>query len=159
MKRESINLFFPRLQSIEKCTLECYTDASLMSLPSGKSQGGLIIFLQDEKGQKCPIFWQSKKLERTVKSTLAAKAQSLVDGSEMAVYLLRVIKLIIGDAAINVKCYTDNKSIVDALKSTKQITNKKLKADTLVLTDMIERGDIEVSWIRTTYQLVDFLSK
>ena len=100
-----------------------------------------------------------EKLERTVKSTLAAEAQALVDGSEMAVYLLRVIKLIIGDAAISVKCYTDNKSIVDALKSTKQIINKKLKADTLVLTDMIERGDIEVSWIRTTDQLADSLTK
>ena len=94
MKRESINLFFPRLHSIENCTLECFTDASLMNLPSGKSQGGLIIFLQDEAGQKCPIFWQSKKLERTVKSTIAAEAQALVDGSEMAVYLLRVITLI-----------------------------------------------------------------
>ena len=56
VKRESINLFFPRLQSIENCTLQCYTDASLMNLPSGKSQGGLILFLQDEAVQKCPIF-------------------------------------------------------------------------------------------------------
>ena len=37
--------------------------------------------------------------------------------------------------------------------------NKKLKADTLVLTDMIERGDIEVSWIRSTDQLADSLTK
>ena len=51
VKRDSINLFFPHLQPIENCTLECYTDASLMNLPNGKSQGGLIIFLHDESGQ------------------------------------------------------------------------------------------------------------
>ena len=77
----------------------------------------------------------------------------------MAVYLLRVITLIIGGTAIKVKCYTDNKSIVDALTSTKHMINKKLKADTLVLTDMIERGDIEVSWIRSADQLADSLTK
>ena len=158
VKRDSINLFFPRLQPIENCTLECYTDASLMNLPNGKSQGGLIIFLQDKAGQKCPIFWKSKKLERTVRSTIAAEAQALADGSEMAYYLLRVIALIIGDNSIKVKCYTDNKSIVDALSSTKQM-NKKLKADTLVLTDMIERGEIEVTWIKAKDQLADALTK
>ena len=116
-----------------------------MNLPSGKSQYCLIIFLQDEAGQKCPIFWPSKKLERTVKSTIAAEAQALVDGSKMAVYLLRIITLIIGGTAIKIKCYTDNTSIVDALTSTKHMINKKLKADTLALTDMIERGDIKVT--------------
>ena len=37
VKRESINLYFPRLQGIMKCSLECYTDASLHNLPNCKS--------------------------------------------------------------------------------------------------------------------------
>ena len=110
----------------------------MINFPSGRSQGGLIIFLQGEKRTKMPHLLAVEKLERTVKSTTAAEAQALVDGSEMAVYLLRILTLIIGDTSIRVKCYTDKKkSLVDALTSTKQMI-KKLKADTLVLAEIIE---------------------
>ena len=73
VKREHVNLFFPRLRDLTKCSLECYTDAAFKNLQNGNSQGGLIIFLQDSHGNRCPIFWRSKKLERVVKSSLAEK--------------------------------------------------------------------------------------
>ena len=44
IKRGNANLFFPRLQNLNNCSLECYTDAAFKNLPNGKSQGGLIIF-------------------------------------------------------------------------------------------------------------------
>ena len=64
---------FPRLRDLTKCSPECYTDAAFINLQNRKSQGGLIIFLQDDYGNRCPILWRSKKIERVVKSSLAEK--------------------------------------------------------------------------------------
>ena len=105
--------FFPRLRDLTKCPLECYTDAAFKNLQNGKSQGGLIIFLQDSYGNRCPIFWRSKKLKRVVKFSLAAETQALVEGAEYGVYLASIMKLLIRNINVKVKCYTDSKSIVD----------------------------------------------
>ena len=78
LQREHVNLFFPRLHNIGTCTIECYTDAAFNNLPNGNSQGGFIIFLQDTHGQRCPIFWESKKLDRVVKSSMAAEVEALI---------------------------------------------------------------------------------
>ena len=102
------------------------------NLQNGKSQGGLIIFLQDLNGDRCPIFWRSKKLERVVKSSLAAEAQALVEGAEYGVYLARLMKLLIRNINVKVKCYKDSKSLVDLLSYLKQM-EPCMKQDTLVI--------------------------
>ena len=58
VKRDNINIYFPRIDNIREVTLECYTDASLQNLQKGNSQGGLIIFLKDRSGSKCPFYWR-----------------------------------------------------------------------------------------------------
>ena len=159
VKREKMNLFFPRLHSFKKCSLECYTDAAHKNLPNGKSQGGLIIFLQDEFGNKCPLYWRSKKLDRVVKSSLSAETQALVEGAEYAVCLASIIKMLFSDTRIKVNCYTDSKSLVDSLSSLKQ-QEPCFRQDTLVLKDMLERGVIEpLTWVRSQDQLADVLTK
>ena len=51
VQREHLNIFFPRLQSLSDCSLECYTDAAFANLPNGGSQGAFIIFLKDSIGR------------------------------------------------------------------------------------------------------------
>ena len=154
-----MNLFFPRLQNFSKCSLECYTDAAHKNLPNGKSQGGLIIFLKDEFGNKCPIYWRSKKLERVVKSSLAAETQALVEGAEYTVCIASILKMLFNVIEIKVNCYTDSKSLVDSLSSLKQ-QEPCFRQDTLVLKDMLERGTIEpITWVRSQDQLADVLTK
>ena len=159
LKRDNLNLFFPRLENLQNCTLECFTDASFKNLSNGNSQGGLIIFLQDTKGSRCPIFWRSRKLGRVVKSALSAETQALVDGAEYGSYLADILKMILGKSDIKVKCYTDSKSLVDSLGSLKQM-EPTMKQDTLVLRDMLARETIEsVTWVRSKEQLADVLTK
>ena len=155
-----MNLFFPRLQNLGKCcSLECYTDAAHKNLPNGKSQGGLIIFLQDEEGNKCPIYWRSKKLERVVKSALASETQALVEGAEYTDCIAGIIKTIFSDIKIKINCYTDSKSLVDSLSSLKP-QEPCLRQDTLVLKDMLEKGTIEpLTWVKSEEQLADVLTK
>lgn len=54
----------------------------------------------------------------------------------------------------------DNKSLVDALHSCKNVDDRRLRIDIAVLRDMLERGEIgEVSWVDTSQQLADCLTK
>merc|ERR1712121_311963 len=102
VKSSNINLFFPRLKSLEKCTLECYADAAFKNLPTKRSQGGLIIFLKDELGQRCPLLWQSKKLERVADSTLTAETLALLEGAKISIYLAAIFKQILGDVKLEI---------------------------------------------------------
>ena len=161
LKSESVKLCFPQLGRLEYCHLECYSDASFGNITGGVSQGGYIVFLACLNGLKCPISWQSRRIRRVVKSTLAAEALALLDGAEAAVYLVQIIREIGGDKSqLKVKCYVDNKSLVDALYSSKSVDDKRLRIDIAVLKDMMERKEIEsVSWIATSFQLANCLTK
>ena len=89
--KDSVKLHFPAMQELQSCYIECYTDAAFGNLPDIGSQGGTIIFLKDSSGQRCPLFWQSKKLKRVVRSTLAAEASALAEGAERAIYIAKKI--------------------------------------------------------------------
>ena len=119
--REPLSLFFPRLHSIEHCKLVCYTDAAFANLPNGGSQGGFVLFLVDDRGNRCPIFWQTRRLKRVVKSTLAAETMALLEGAEAAIYILGMVNKVLGDNNITITCITDNKSLCNALESSKQV--------------------------------------
>ena len=160
VKRDKVNIYFPRINNIREVTLECYTDASLHNLQKGNSQGGLIIFLKDRSGYKCPLYWRSKKLERKVKSTIAAESLALNEGAERSIYLAHILRQLVDDIRIKIRCYTDNKSLVEALASSKKPDDPMLSIDTLILKEHLERRIIEsVEWIRGEQQLADPLTK
>ena len=160
VQRDNINIYFPRLDNIREVTLECYTDASLQNLTNSNSQGGLIIFLKDNAGKKCPLFWRSKKLERKVKSTIAAETLALNEGAEYGVFLAHILRQLVDGITAKEKCYTDNKSIVDAITSTKKMNNPMLNIDTLILREYLEKKTIEsITWIKGDQQLADPLTK
>ena len=160
VKREPLSLFFPRLQSVENSTLECYTDAGFANLPNGGSQGAFIIFMTDEKGKRCPIYWQTRKLKRVVKSTIAAETMALLEGAEASIYISGILKQLVSQSGIKIKCMTDNKSLYDALSSSKQVEDKRLRIDIAVIDDLLARSEIEkVLWVCGANQLADALTK
>ena len=160
VKNERMRIFFPKLLPIGSCHLECYTDASFAKLPDGGSQGAVIVFLKDEHGNRCPLYWRSRKLRRVVKSTFAAETMALLEGAETAVYLASILEEITGCKKIPITCLVDNKSLVDALRSSNKIEDTRLRVDIAVLDDMISRKEIcEVNWVDTTHQLADCLTK
>ena len=55
---------------------------------------------------------------------------------------------------------TDNKSIVDAMVSTKKMNSPMLTIDTLILREHLENGRIaSVEWVKGDEQLADPLTK
>lgn len=157
---ECLKIGVPRMNRIEDCVLECYTDSSFANLSGGGSQGGHIIFLKDAEGKRCPIFWKSRKIRRIVKSTLAAETLALLDGAEAAYFLGKMISDIFMIPVPPIICNTDNKSLLDALYTSKQVDDRRLRIDIAVLQDMIERGELQkVNWVSTADQLADALTK
>lgn len=160
VKSDNVRLYIPKMGTIGECFLECFSDASFANLVGSGSQGGYVIFLRDAADARCPISWQSRKIRRVVKSTLSAEALALLECAESAVYLARILSEISGGEKFKIKCYVDNKSLVDALHSYKNVDDRRLRIDIAVLRDMLERGEIgEVSWVDASQQLADCLTK
>lgn len=160
VKNDGIKLYMPRMEKLENCFVECFSDASFANLAGSGSQGGFVVFLRDDSGKRCPIYWQSKKIRRVVKSTLSAETLALLDCAEAAVYLVRILDDISDCGSLRVKCYVDNKSLVDALQSYRGVEDRRLRIDIAVLRDMLERREIgEVDWVDASKQLADCLTK
>jgi hypothetical protein len=162
VKSEVVTLCYPVLENIKECSIECYSDASFGNLCDGGSQGGYIVFIVDCNGRKCPITWQSKRVRRVVKSTLAAETLALLDSAEAGLYIAKLLSESLNDTAISVtvKCFVDNRSLVDALYSTKAVEDKYLRINIAVLRDMLSKHDLHsVSWVRSAHQLANVLTK
>ena len=56
--------------------------------------------------------------------------------------------------------FFDNKSLVDALNSGRNVDDKRLRIDIAVLWGMLERREVtEVAWVDASGQLADCLTK
>ena len=54
---------------------------------------------------------------------------------------------------------TDNKSLSEALYSTKAVEEKRLRVEIAALRESVERKEIKVEWIRTRDQIADVFTK
>ena len=71
--QNDVTINLPPLHDINQLKFVVHSDASYANLNDGGSQGGYIILLSDDVSKKLsPIAWQSKRIKRVVKSTLAA---------------------------------------------------------------------------------------
>ena len=58
VKCEPVELLFPAIPDIHSAEIILYSDASLANLPSGRSVGGVILFLVDSGGSSGPLLWK-----------------------------------------------------------------------------------------------------
>ena len=72
-KSDSIVFTFEVLGDLSTVKFLCFNDSSFGSLCDGGSQGSYVIFLEGQNGNCSPLMWQSKKLHRVEKSTIAAE--------------------------------------------------------------------------------------
>ena len=160
MKRDNVSLSFNSVK-ILKSTLVAFCDASFASLPNGGSQGAFIIFLIDCNGTYCPLTWQSRRIRRVVKSTIAAECLAAIEAAEASVLMKTMLYEFCGsDMNIDIVIYCDNRNLVDCVKSSTSIEDKRLLIDIAVLRDMLSQKEIsEIIWIPTDKQLSNCLTK
>ena len=55
---------------------------------------------------------------------------------------------------------TDNQSLFDSVRSTKTLTDKRLKIDVCILREMLYKKEIKnIRWVESKHQLADCLTK
>lgn len=164
LKSEEVTLRFQYLGKDSSLKLVVFSDSSMGNLPDGGTQGGHLIMLMGEAGRFSPICWQSKRIRRVVRSTLAGETLALGDGIDSAVFLATLYsQLTTGDCTRNtlpIVCVTDNHSLFDAIKSTKSVTEKRLRLEISGVKELISSGIIQqIMWSATKEQLADCLTK
>ena len=153
------SITFPRLQT-NTATIKLFADASYNNLPNGGSQGGFLIFITDNNHSSCPVAWNSTKVKRVAKSTLAAEALALSERCDAAFWVSELAKeagLIKADQTI--KAYTDNRSLYDAVNTTNQVSDRRLRVDISSIREYQDTNEIEVIWVNGCDQLADVLTK
>ena len=117
-------LTFPKLNKSSEIKIVVFTDAAMGNINDGTgSIGAFVVWLMDNTGQCCPITWNAHKIKRVVRSTLAAEALSLQEGLETGYYYREMLADILGFEckAINIEAYVDNRSVIEAIFSTKLV--------------------------------------
>ena len=126
-----------------------FTDASLCNINDGTGRtGGHIVWLVDCHGKCCPLSWHANKIKRVVRSTIAAETLSLQEGLESSFYYRKMLENIIGipHKTIPIIAYVDNKSMIEAVHSTKLVDDKRLRVDIAAISESLTR--IEISEIK-----------
>ena len=162
IKTEKVKLKFQHLTG-EK-VLIVYTDASLGNMDLGGSQGGYFICLRGESGDITPLCWNSKRIRRVVRSTLAAEANALADGVDMAIFLASLYSELntgnVNPGLLPTICRTDCRSLHDALLSNKDVGEKRLRIEVNGIKELLTDGQIKrVEWVSAEAQLADCLTK
>ena len=153
---------FPGLDKT-KLTVVVFTDASLGNINEGTgSTGAHIVWLMDNSGRCCPVTWNAHKIKRVVRSTLAAETLSLQEGLETAFYYRQMVEEIMGleSKTIPIQAYIDNKSVIEAILSTRMVDDKRLRVDVAAIQELLKFHDINrIQWVPGHLQLANPMTK
>ena len=149
---------YPNLGKPEEWSLVVYSDSSYANLPDGYSQGGFIIFVSNNVGKVAPLCWQSKKIHRVARSTLAAETLSAVEAIDAALLLRNQINEILS-VTPSVTLYTDCRSLHENVHTSKIVTDKSLRVSASYVRQLVNNGEIKVCWVDSHHQLADSLTK
>ncbi|CAC5382061.1 unnamed protein product [Mytilus coruscus] len=128
----------------EHVELLLYTNASFGNLSDGGSQGGFVIMVLGENGKINPVTWQSKKIRRVVRSTLASETLALADGIDCAtslatLYNEQIFNKCTSEGGIPVRCVIDNKDLFEAVHSKKNVSEKTMRLEISCIKEMIQK--------------------
>nr|XP_020481208.1 uncharacterized protein LOC109975033 [Monopterus albus] len=163
LKSKKVTLNFQHLGKDIALKMIVFSDTSFGNLSEGGTQGGHLILLMGKNWKFSPLTWQSKRVKRIVRSRFAGETLALSDGMDNAVFPATLFsELITGDTehAPPIICITDNHSLMDALQSTKSVSEKRLRLEISSIKELVQAQKIErVLWHNTNKQLADCLTK
>ena len=119
-------------------------NASRNNLSDGGGQLGYLIMLVGDDGKCSLLNWQSKWIKCVVKSTLDAETLALSDAVNDEFFILEIISksLFNGTKLLPIEVYNDSKSLYNAIKSKKNVLEKRLRIGKAMLREMFEQKSI-----------------
>ena len=162
--------------NLKECVMVTCFDASFAKEPGHKSQSGFITFVSDKRIREnktpcCMVEFQSVKINRVVKSTMAAESASLSKALDRQLYARLLLECILyGEPNYDSNwrhhlkvpgiMVTDAKSLYDHLRTTGSVpSERQTLIDLLIARDLSEHGTVEIRWVPTAHQLADMLTK
>ena len=98
--------------------------------------------------------------DRVTKSPLASEVMSVADAADSGFMVASVIKELYDMEKLPViELRTDSKSLKEHLGTKKVIQDPHLRIDTARLREMVEIGEVHVTWVPTELMLADCLTK
>ena len=95
-----------------------------------------------------------------MKSTTSAETMALLDGVEDCLLIAKIISELHGGKTLPVLSRVDCKNLRDAIYSSKNIEDKRLKIDLCTVRDYLRLGELsKVEFVETKCQLADTLTK
>ena len=158
-KLQDVYLHYPKM-NLEQLSVNCFADASFGNLKDGGSQGG--VYTEVMSGTySCPVEWQSKRIRRSAKSTLAAETIALVEAIDTAIYLKELISEILYSKSLNIpiNCFTDNLSLFQSANSTTSVSDRRLRIELAVIREAVAKKEVTLTWVQSKDQLADCLTK
>ena len=160
LKARTGSITFPQLGKPSALNIVCYADATYASLEDGSSQGGFIIFVCGTMNRMAPICWSSKKLDRVTKSPLASETLALGEAADAGVLIAAMLQETFRLPRLpEVLCKTDNASLVETLKSSNLVSDRRLRIDVARVKEMMAKKEIQTEWIKGREQVADCLTK
>ena len=160
LKNSKLSLSFHCDIDLSECAIVSFCDASFGSLPNGGSQGAFITFIIGKNGLYSPIAWQSRRLRRVIKSTIAAECLAAIEAAENTILIAFALKQFLKNSSIKTLLYCDNKSLVSSVHSSTNVEDKRLLIDICVLRDMISQKELtDIVWVPTNLQLANCMTK
>ena len=90
VKHQLVTLLSEKI-NLSELADECYYELSFGNSNGGGSQVSYVIFIPDNAGKRNVCSWQSKKVRRMVKFTLAAETLAILEGAQTSTMLANVI--------------------------------------------------------------------
>jgi hypothetical protein len=163
LKENEAKVYFPNLGEPQKWKMVIFTDAAHANLSDGvSSMGAHVVLLVGPEGDCCPLSWQAKKIKRVVRSTIAAETLSMLEGLEDGFCLRKLLEEVLNLPAksIPLEAYNDNRSVVEAVYSTKLVDDKRLRLDIGAVREMLQSGEVNViRWCPGSAQIANCMTK
>ena len=110
-----------------------------------------------------PLTWKSKTILKPTQSVKDAESRALCLNAENSPHFSRMVeRLLFGKATgkLPVKCFTDNRPLLQTVVSTKSPLNKDMKSVVRYLKDKLRWGEVSsYSWLPTQRMISDGLMK
>ena len=164
---EQVRLKYKPLGPWKNLEIVTFTDSSYRNDEDAtKSVGGRITFLMAGKQRCVPLAWKSKTIQQVCKSVKTAETRSLDFGIEDSLYLAKTVHEIYtgktgkqsGQIPVIVKI--DSRTLLDSLKSSKQVEEKTVRHIVAWIKQQIEEKRVKsVDWVCSEEQLADVFTK
>ena len=162
---EQVAVKYSKLGKWKDIRVGVYTDSSYRNDENKvKSVGGRFVSLFNKDGVLSPLLWKSKTIQQVCKSVKTAETRSLERGLEDGIFMARMVEEIytgkVSEKQIEVEAFTDSKTLLDSINSTKQVDEKTVRHLVAWIKEQIDEKKVKtVNWVCSEEMIADVFTK